>query len=275
MLRADFGFVPEGSVVCTQVLGKVVHFEWHKHDLGTTALRLGLGKMDKSNQKADWSGHITQEMYEYAAKDAQILLPIYERLMRHAKGLGGLDWTLQTEERFTKVIGEMSYHGVPVNEEEWGSTIESIRDRILELLENLDSHLPETLRDDLEAKAKDTDFLKDGKTPSSTVKKGGRVKLQRAGRVKWSNSETVARVIAQLFPEVKLPDGETTKEGKTNKQTGKDVLAEKLGGYDSAFVTELLEYRQLQNVPTAFSKATVENGSSTPRGSRYRLLRAV
>jgi DNA polymerase-1 len=40
-----------------------------------------LGELvDKSMQVSDWSGRLTEEQYEYAAKDAALMLPLYEKL---------------------------------------------------------------------------------------------------------------------------------------------------------------------------------------------------
>ncbi len=40
-----------------------------------------LGELvDKSMQVSDWSGQLTEEQYEYAAKDAALMLPLYEKL---------------------------------------------------------------------------------------------------------------------------------------------------------------------------------------------------
>src|SRR6266404_4615327 len=40
-----------------------------------------LGELvDKSIQVSDWSGQLTEEQYEYAAKDAALMLPLYEKL---------------------------------------------------------------------------------------------------------------------------------------------------------------------------------------------------
>ena len=40
-----------------------------------------LGELvDKSMQSSDWSGRLTESQYEYAAKDAELMLPLYEKL---------------------------------------------------------------------------------------------------------------------------------------------------------------------------------------------------
>jgi ribonuclease D len=40
---------------------------------------LGL-ELDKTLQSVDWGGTLTPEMIEYAAKDVEVLLPLYEVL---------------------------------------------------------------------------------------------------------------------------------------------------------------------------------------------------
>lgn len=51
------------------------------HGLAQTVDRY-LGKnIDKTEQRSDWGGEITNEMYEYAFEDAEILLPLRERII--------------------------------------------------------------------------------------------------------------------------------------------------------------------------------------------------
>ena len=50
------------------------------HALDAAAMReLGI-ELDKEFQKADWSGEITPEMYEYAKTDAEVLVPLAKHL---------------------------------------------------------------------------------------------------------------------------------------------------------------------------------------------------
>ena len=69
-----------------------------------------LGELvDKSMQLSDWSGRLSDAQYEYAAKDAELMLPLYEKLCSSLRELGlealtrkhGLEHLLPT-----KVVGE-------------------------------------------------------------------------------------------------------------------------------------------------------------------------
>jgi len=51
------------------------------HSLEAVAMRELDIELDKELQKADWGGTVTPEMYEYAKKDAEILVPLAKHLL--------------------------------------------------------------------------------------------------------------------------------------------------------------------------------------------------
>src|SRR5215471_10764397 len=58
------------------------------HGLAAVADRHLSQEVDKSAQASDWSGALTQAQYEYAAKDAELMLPLRETLAVQIDELG-------------------------------------------------------------------------------------------------------------------------------------------------------------------------------------------
>src|SRR5215207_597416 len=82
------GFEP-GEVADTMILSQLLYAGAKveplkrgqtSHSLDSVARReLGL-ELDKTHQSGDWSGALSPEMIEYAARDVEVLLPLYEVL---------------------------------------------------------------------------------------------------------------------------------------------------------------------------------------------------
>lgn len=89
------GFEPD-ECKCTMVLSQILWAGKLKpgtknnvdHDLASVAKRTLGEHLDKTHQKDDWSGEITPEMLDYAARDSKVLLPMYRELMRLVKEAG-------------------------------------------------------------------------------------------------------------------------------------------------------------------------------------------
>jgi hypothetical protein len=90
----DLGFLSSlgfevGKVADTMILSQLLYAgskveplkrEQTSHSLDSVVKR-GLGlELDKTHQSGDWGGPLTPEMVEYAAKDVEVLLPLYEVL---------------------------------------------------------------------------------------------------------------------------------------------------------------------------------------------------
>jgi DNA polymerase-1 len=54
--------------------------EQTSHSLDSVVKRELGPELDKTHQSADWSGTLTPEMIEYAARDVEVLLPLHEVL---------------------------------------------------------------------------------------------------------------------------------------------------------------------------------------------------
>jgi ribonuclease D len=86
------------------------------HALDAVAMReLGI-ELDKEFQKADWSGEITPEMYEYAKKDAEVLVPPVKHLLVRIEK-EGLMPTYELESRLRPVVYAMEQAGVAVHKD--------------------------------------------------------------------------------------------------------------------------------------------------------------
>src|SRR3712207_882388 len=94
LFRSDLAFLSSlgfeaGKVVDTMILSQLLYAGSKveplkrgqtSHSLDSVVKReLGL-ELDKTHQISDWGGKLTPEMIEYAAKDVEVLLPLYEAL---------------------------------------------------------------------------------------------------------------------------------------------------------------------------------------------------
>jgi DNA polymerase-1 len=98
--------------------------------------------LDKSEQRSDWSGELSEAQLEYAARDAAILLPLRERLAEtvEAEELG-----LVSKIEFAAVasIAEMELAGIKLDVERWKELERVVRERRDRAALELESHFPE------------------------------------------------------------------------------------------------------------------------------------
>jgi DNA polymerase-1 len=88
------------------------------HNLKDVVLRELGEKLDKEQQKADWSRQLTEEMLMYAAKDAQVLIPLHHKLAAKVED-ADLERVMEIEHRALPAIVWMANAGVPFDEEGW------------------------------------------------------------------------------------------------------------------------------------------------------------
>lgn len=119
------GFEP-GKVADTMILSQVLHAGAKVEPLkrGQTSHSLesvverGRG-LDKTHQNCDWGGKLTLEMIEYAAKDVEVLLPLYEVLKAKIEA-ADLTHVAEIEHRALPAVVWMSRAGVPIDADGWG-----------------------------------------------------------------------------------------------------------------------------------------------------------
>jgi DNA polymerase I-like protein with 3'-5' exonuclease and polymerase domains len=88
------------------------------HSLNSVAKReLGI-ELDKSHQSGDWGGTLTTEMIEYAARDVEVLLPLYE-VLKAKINEAGLTYVAEIEHRTLPAVVWMSNAGVPIDANGW------------------------------------------------------------------------------------------------------------------------------------------------------------
>jgi DNA polymerase I-like protein with 3'-5' exonuclease and polymerase domains len=75
-------------------------------------------ELDKTHQSSDWSGPLSEEMIEYAAKDVEVLLPLYEVLKAKIEE-AGLTYVAEIEHRALPAVVWMSSTGVPIDADGW------------------------------------------------------------------------------------------------------------------------------------------------------------
>ncbi|MGB3683237.1 MAG: bifunctional 3'-5' exonuclease/DNA polymerase [Rubrobacteraceae bacterium] len=99
-------------------------------------------QLDKSAQREDWSGNLSERQIEYAARDAEILLPLREKL---AESLAAEKLRLVSKIEFGAVgaLAEMELAGIKLDVEKWKELEETVRDRRDRAAGDLNAHFPE------------------------------------------------------------------------------------------------------------------------------------
>src|ERR671917_2189726 len=84
--------------------------------------------VDKSARREDWSGELSGEQLEYAARDAAILLPLHERLKEtlEAEELGAVS---EIEFGAVAAISEMELAGIKLDVARWRELEKTVRER--------------------------------------------------------------------------------------------------------------------------------------------------
>ena len=97
---------------------------------------------DKSEQRSDWSGKLSERQLEYAARDAAVLVPLREKLL---EALEAEELVRVSKIEFAAVssIAEMELAGVKLDLERWKELEKSVRERRDEAALTLEAHFPE------------------------------------------------------------------------------------------------------------------------------------
>ena len=97
--------------------------------------------LDKSEQRSDWSGELSEAQLEYAARDARVLLPLRERL---AASLEEEDSARISRIEFAAVaaIAEMELAGVKLDVARWKELEVRVRERRDRAADHLESFFP-------------------------------------------------------------------------------------------------------------------------------------
>jgi DNA polymerase-1 len=141
---ARLGFAPAGPVYDTMLLSQLLHGTRQPkgfHTLGQVVLReLGM-RLDKAEQKSDWSGPLTTAQMDYAAKDAAILMPLFNVLVNKIKE-AGLERVAGIERRALPAVAWMASHGVGFDTDAWKALADAAAAEAQQLKGELDRAAP-------------------------------------------------------------------------------------------------------------------------------------
>src|SRR5215203_6376017 len=91
-------------------------------------VRRELGEeLNKGQQKADWGGELTDEMLTYASKDAEVLLPLREKLAAKVED-ADLKRVMEIEHRALLAMVWMANAGVPFDVVGWRTHLEQVQE---------------------------------------------------------------------------------------------------------------------------------------------------
>lgn len=112
------------------------------YSLEATARRHLERDLDKSEQRTDWSGDLSPRQLEYAARDAEVLLPLREKL-KDALAEDDLVRISKIEFQAIASISEMELAGIKLDVAKWKELEISVRERRDRAAEHLESFFPE------------------------------------------------------------------------------------------------------------------------------------
>lgn len=100
--------------------------EADRHGLEAVAARYLDVQMDKAAQLSDWSGELSEYQLEYAARDAQVLLPLRERLQARLEELDLLV-TARLEFECVLAVARLELAGVYIDVARWRELVGRLR----------------------------------------------------------------------------------------------------------------------------------------------------
>lgn len=98
--------------------------------------------LDKSARKDDWTGALSEEQLEYAARDAAVLLPLRERLEEKLQE-EKLNRVSQIEFGAVAAIAEMELAGIKLDVARWKELEKTVRERRDQAAADLESYFPQ------------------------------------------------------------------------------------------------------------------------------------
>lgn len=128
------------SMLASQIISAGIH---NKHSLKEVAERYLNKVIDKSEQRSDWSGELSDSQLRYAIEDVRILLPLREKLRQ-----------LIIDNKLVKVaklefdcciaVSEMELNGCKLDDEKWLTIQNSIEKKHEELSHEIQKELSES-----------------------------------------------------------------------------------------------------------------------------------
>ena len=127
--------------------------------------------LDKTEQKSDWSGTLTPDQLDYAARDADVLLPLHKAMMTKIKA-AGLEQVANIENRCLPAMVWLAGSGIAFDRNGWLALAQRAEQEALALAEQLDGLAPrreETLQFDATWNWSSTDQVKEMLLPWSAL----------------------------------------------------------------------------------------------------------
>jgi DNA polymerase I-like protein with 3'-5' exonuclease and polymerase domains len=136
------GFAPAQPVHCTMLMAQLLTNEHLEKVSLQECCRRYLGrKVDKSEQRSDWSGELTEGQLAYAALDAEVLVPLF-RLLTEQIREAGLERAAAIEACCVPAMAWLQHNGVAVDREAWQALAEQSRQQAGRLRRELDELAP-------------------------------------------------------------------------------------------------------------------------------------
>jgi DNA polymerase-1 len=139
---AGMGFTPAGAVHDTMLLARLLAAGTPARcDLASCALR-ELGRaLDKAAQRSDWSGVLTAEQLHYAARDVEVLVPLYQAIAQKVRA-AELGRVAEIERRALPAFAWLARSGVGFDRPAWGALAAEAGRAVRDLAERLDAAAP-------------------------------------------------------------------------------------------------------------------------------------
>jgi DNA polymerase-1 len=116
---ARMGLIPTGKVYDTMLLSQILTAgTLDRNTLAACGQRYLGQTIDKAEQKAAWSGTLTEAQLSYAASDVEILVPLLKALTEKIKEAGLVE-TAKIEHRCVAPVAWMSRQGVALDKDAW------------------------------------------------------------------------------------------------------------------------------------------------------------
>jgi DNA polymerase I len=97
-----------------------------RHSLADVAQFFTATELDKSEQVSDWGGELSQSQIEYAARDAQIMIPLREQMVERLRN-DDLLRAAQLEFDCIMPIAEMELNGFYLDEGRWREQLDRVK----------------------------------------------------------------------------------------------------------------------------------------------------
>ncbi|MCM8750404.1 DNA polymerase [Thermomicrobiaceae bacterium CFH 74404] len=133
---------PQRWLVDTGLAGQLLEATPAMPSLAALAERhLGVA-LDKAHQQADWGGALSPALLDYAARDAAVLVPLYDRLTAALKQQG-LERAAALEFRALPFVVWLRLSGVPWDPAAWEAAVETAEAELAAATAALTSLLPQ------------------------------------------------------------------------------------------------------------------------------------